>query len=96
MKLEDLRETLEKGERPETPEPEEADDGFVPDTGIRRPEVVMSEGMSPNAALIIVKVKRALRKAGCPDDVLEAFKAEAQSGDYDHLIQTAMKYVEVT
>lgn len=96
VKLEDLRRTLEEGKAPEVPEPEEADDGCVPDTGIRRPEVELSEDTDGNANAIIAKVSRALRKAGCPVDVVAAYKTESRAGDYDHLIQTAMKYAEVT
>ena len=45
--------------------------------------------------MIIGRVRTALRRAGAPADELEAFQIEAMSGDYDHLLQTAMKWVVV-
>jgi hypothetical protein len=51
-------------------------------------------GEDGNAFAILGKVKKALRKAGLNDEA-EAFMEEAMSGDYDHLLATAMEYVEV-
>lgn len=51
-------------------------------------------GGDGNAFAIIGKVSKELRRAGYSDLVKE-FQNEAMSGDYDHLLQTAMKYVEV-
>ena len=53
-------------------------------------------GTDGNAFGIIGRVIRALRTGG--DDakaLIEPFKEEAMSGDYDHVIQTAMEYVEI-
>ena len=47
-----------------------------------------------NAFIIIGVVNRALKRGG-RNDLGEAFTDEAMSGDYDNLLQTAMKYVEV-
>ena len=47
-----------------------------------------------NAFIIIGVVNRALKRGG-RNDLVEAFTDEAMSGDYDNLLQTAMKYVEV-
>lgn len=47
-----------------------------------------------NAFMIMGKVARALKKGGYPE-LVDAFYKEAQSGDYDHLLRTAMEYVEV-
>lgn len=52
-----------------------------------------SEG---NAGAIIGAVCRALRRDGVPASELDEFRQEATSGDYDHLLRTAMKWVEVT
>jgi len=51
-------------------------------------------GTDGNAFALMGKVKQALVKGGHPELVSE-FMKEAMSGDYDHLIQTCMDYVEV-
>ena len=48
-----------------------------------------------NAFSILGKVTKELRMAKVPADQIEAFKTEAMSGDYDHLLQTVMKWVTV-
>lgn len=48
-----------------------------------------------NAFSILGKVIKELRMAKVPADQIEAFKTEAWSGDYDHLLQTVMKWVTV-
>lgn len=53
-------------------------------------------GEDGNAFVILGKVLKALKKAGVPKDEMEKFKSEAISGDYDHLLQTVMKWVEVS
>ena len=47
-----------------------------------------------NSFFIIGRVRKALRRAGVSDEEIEAFSKEASSGDYDHVLQTAMKTVE--
>ena len=49
-----------------------------------------------NAFAILGRVRKALRRANVSDAEIEAFTSEARSGDYDHLLQTAMKWVNVT
>lgn len=51
-------------------------------------------GTDSNAFAILGKVRRALKDGGRSDLVPE-FIAEASKGDYNHLLQTAMQYVEV-
>lgn len=51
-------------------------------------------GDDGNAFFILGKVSAALKKAGLKEQAAEFLK-EATSGDYDHLLQTAMKYVEI-
>jgi hypothetical protein len=51
-------------------------------------------GEDGNAFTIIGRVQRALRDVG-REDLCQEYYAEATSGDYDHLIQVTMKYVEV-
>lgn len=56
--------------------------------------VVQLTGTDGNAFAILGKVKKALKSAG-HNKLADEFYAEATSGDYDHLLQTAMKYVDV-
>ena len=48
-----------------------------------------------NALVVIGSVIRGLKKAGAPQSEIDKFKSEATSSDYDHVIQTAMKWVNV-
>ena len=50
-------------------------------------------GNDGNAFAIIGACSKALKRAGQADKVQE-FMDEAMSGDYDHLLQTAMKYCD--
>jgi hypothetical protein len=52
-------------------------------------------GEDGNAFAILGIVQRAMRKAQIDATAIQAFMAEAMSGDYDHLLQTVMKTVEV-
>ncbi len=52
-------------------------------------------GFDGNAFTILGKVKNALRKGGVPSEEISKFMTEAASGDYDHLLQTCMNWVEV-
>ena len=52
-------------------------------------------GEDGNAFAILGRVNRALRKAGASKEEQQAFQKEATAGDYNHLLQTAMKWVEV-
>lgn len=47
-----------------------------------------------NAFMILGRVKQAIKRSNHPE-LAEKFIEEATSGDYDHLLQTCMKYVEV-
>ena len=58
-------------------------------------EVNLSEN-DGNSFMILGRVRRALRKAGVSDEEIAEFSEDAMSGDYDHLLQTCMKWVEVT
>jgi len=53
-------------------------------------------GSDGNGFAILSKVINALHRAGASKAELEAFQAEATSGDYDHLLSTAMDWVTVT
>ncbi len=57
-------------------------------------EVTLS-GSDGNAFAVLGKVKKALKQSG-HGDAVDEFMADATSGDYDHLLQTCMRYVEVS
>jgi hypothetical protein len=63
--------------------------------GPKFPDVtVQLSGEDGNAFFIAARVRKALEQKGHWEGATEFFK-EALSGDYDHLLQTAMKYVDV-
>jgi len=60
-----------------------------------KPEVELV-GEDGNAFAILGRVKKALRKAGADQEYIESYLNKATSGDYDHLLQTTMEFVEVS
>ena len=58
-------------------------------------KVCLSNGVDGNAFGILGVVQKALRNAGHVDAVA-VFMNEATSGDYNHLLRTCMKYVNVS
>ena len=61
----------------------------------RYPEVqVQLSGQDGNAFAILGRTAAALRAAGVPQEEIDSFFAEATSGDYDHLLQTTMAWVD--
>ena len=52
-------------------------------------------GKDGNAFAVIGAVTAALKRAGVPQAERDAFFREATSGDYDHLLATAMAWVDV-
>lgn len=62
---------------------------------VKYPDITVDlSGEDGNAFSILGRVRRALRRAGVANDEIETFSNEATSGDYDHLLQTVMKWVE--
>ena len=55
---------------------------------------VQLSGEDGNGFMILGVVRRALQKAGYHDLAAE-YLEEATKGNYDHLLQTTMEYVEV-
>lgn len=51
-------------------------------------------GEDGNAFSIIGRTRRALRLANVPEAEVNEFTNEATSGNYDHLLQTVMKWVQ--
>lgn len=59
------------------------------------PEVtVQLVGEDGNAFAIMGRVKSALRDAGVTKEEIDKYTEESMSGDYDHLLRTAMDWVE--
>lgn len=64
---------------------------------IKYPEIkVQLTGTDGNAFAIMGAVQNALRKAGVAQTELDAYYLESTSGDYDNLLQTAMRWVSVS
>lgn len=58
-------------------------------------EVELSD-IDGSAPEIIGAVRRAMRRHGVPNADISAFTAEATSADYDNVLQTCMRWVEVS
>lgn len=59
-----------------------------------RAEVQLT-GEDGNGFFIVGRAMSAMHKAGYNKAIIEAYMEEALSGDYDHLLQTTMKYCTV-
>lgn len=60
------------------------------------PEVVVQlVGEDGNALAIVGRVIKAMRRAGVPQGEIAEYQEEALSGDYDDLLVTTMKWVDV-
>ena len=67
------------------------------DNGTKYPNVkVKLVGSDGNAFAILGKVKNALRAAKVPQAELDAFMKEAMAGDYDNVLATCMRWVDVS
>lgn len=61
------------------------------------PEVeVQLVGADGNAFAIMGRVMGALKKAGVPKAEIDEYYKQSTSGDYDHLLRTAMEWVSVS
>ncbi len=56
---------------------------------------VQLSGINGNAIATLNAVSRGLKRAGVQQSEIDKFQSEATSGDYDRVIQTAMKWVNV-
>ena len=52
-------------------------------------------GADGNAFNLLGLARRDAKRAGWPQAKIDEFFQEATSGDYDHLLQTCMKYFDV-
>lgn len=65
-------------------------------TEIKYPQITVELcGKDGNAFFILGEVKRALRVHDIEPVFIEQFVTEATSGDYDHLLATCMRWVNV-
>jgi hypothetical protein len=63
---------------------------------IKCPEVkVQLIGQDGNAFAILGAVTKAMRRAKVDQSIIDQYKEEATSGDYNHLLQTTMRFVDV-
>jgi len=53
-------------------------------------------GVDGNAFMVLGTVRRAMTKAMVPVSEIENFTTEAMAGNYDHLLQTCMRWVNVS
>ena len=60
-----------------------------------KPELELST-QDGNVFSILGRATRVARKAGWDEEKIKKFQKEAQSGDYDHALQTGMEYFDVT
>src|SRR6185503_17376517 len=51
-------------------------------------------GVEANAFFILGHTRKVLQRAGASPEFLAAYQAEATSGDYDHLLQASMAYLD--
>lgn len=51
-------------------------------------------GEDGNAIAIVQRVTRALRRGGVPAEEVTEFRRQALSGDYDHVLNTCMEWVD--
>jgi hypothetical protein len=56
---------------------------------------VRLSGQDGNAFNLIAICRKAARDADVPQSEIDAFTTEAQSGDYDNLLQTAMRWFDI-
>jgi len=64
---------------------------------IKHPKVkVQLTGTDGNAFAVLGAVRKAMRRAGVPAAEIDQFTKEASSGDYNNLLATAMRWVDVS
>jgi hypothetical protein len=63
---------------------------------VKYPKVkVKLVGEDGNAFAIMGRTRLAMRRAGIPQEEIDAYLEEAMSGDYDHLLSVTMRTVNV-
>ncbi len=65
-------------------------------TNIKHPEItVQLSGQDSNAFMILGLCKKAMQRAHLPQDEIDQFMKEAMSGNYNHLLATAMTWFDI-
>lgn len=60
------------------------------------PEIIVTlTGHDGNAYTVLGRCRQAARESGLSEDEIAAFTAAATAGDYDHLLQTAMRWFDI-
>ncbi len=60
------------------------------------PDIIVTlTGHDGNAFAVLGRCREAAAEAGLSDAEIAAFMNEAIAGDYDHLLQTAMRWFEI-
>ena len=63
----------------------------------RHPDITVKlVGEDGNAFAILGTCRQAMRRARLPQAEIDAFMAEATAGSYDHLLQTCMRWFDVS
>lgn len=60
----------------------------------KAPDSSSLEGLDGNAFNIMGATRKLLRDAGASPEFLAAYTREATSGDYDHVLQTSIAYLD--
>jgi hypothetical protein len=68
----------------------EVDDVVIPDDLI--PPEVEIVGIDGNAGALMGHIAQAMKAAGNPTEMIDRFRKELMSGDYEHVIRTCMAY----
>lgn len=59
----------------------------------KHPDIIVTlTGQDGNAFAVVGRCREAARDAGLSEEEIANFMAEAVAGDYDHLLQTAMRW----
>ena len=62
---------------------------------VKYPDITVNlTGIDGNAFSVMGAVSKALRRNGVSSSEIQKFMDECNSGDYDHLLQTCMAWVE--
>lgn len=62
---------------------------------LKKPKVKLS-GVNGNALALVATVSSALKKEGYSKELISDFRKEALSGNYDKVLQTCMKWADVS
>lgn len=65
-------------------------------TDVKYPHISLNMSqVDGNAYAIMGAVRRLLKRHGVSQDTVDEFTKEAKNGDYDHMIQTCMRWINL-